>query len=611
MKETIIELIRIIVVALSSILSWLKIWEYYLGNDFTTLLIVLIGGYPVFREAYRALRVKQITMEVAMTIGVSASLLVGEYTAASIIILFTLSAEFIEEQTLERGRKAIEALTSIAPKKALVKLNGEEKEVDVKELKIGDTVVVKPGNKIPVDGIIKSGEASVNQAPITGESIPVDKHTGEEVFAGTVTQSGVIEVEVKKLGEDTTFGRIVKLVEESEAFKAPIQRFADRFASRFVPLVLLASLTDYLITRNATTAISIMVVACPCAISVAMPLAVIASVGKAARKGIIIKGGAHLEELSKVDTVVFDKTGTLTLGELRVVNAHGFLDHSEEEVIQLGAVSESHSEHPLGRAITKKAREKGIEVPLHESCEIIAGKGVVCHYLGSDILLGNRELLYGRGVKVTEEMEHYMVEREIIGETPMLLAHDGHACGVISVSDVIREDAAEGLNQLRSLGVKRFIMLTGDNPRTARMVADKLQIEEVYAEMLPQDKVAKVRELVKGGSRVLMVGDGVNDAPALAEANVGVAMGVAGSDIALETADVALMTDNFLNIAESIKLSRRALGIARQNIYGSFFFNVVGLSLASLGFLTPFMAAVAHVLPDVVLFVNSSRLVIE
>jgi len=610
-KDKAVDTLRIIFVATSTILSWLRAWHPYFSNDLPSLIAVIIGGYPIFREAYHALRSKSITMEVAMTIGIASSLLIGEYTTATVIVLFTLTSELIEEMTLEKGRKAIEALTKISPKKALVRRNGEEREVEIDELRVGDIVIVKPGEKIPVDGVVVAGEATVNQAPITGESMPVEKEVGSEVFAGVITQDGVLEVEAGRIGEDTTFGRIVRLVEEAEASKAPVQRFADRFASRFVPLALVAAFTVFLITGSSSSAIAVTVVACPCAIAVAVPLAVIASIGKAARKGIIVKGGVYLEELSRVDTVVLDKTGTLTLGSPRVVGVKGFRDHSEEEIVRLAAIVESHSEHPIARAVASKAKEYGLEVPAHEECQIISGKGVVCRYGDGTVLMGNRELLRGRGVEVPEVFEEYMRAREGRGETPMLIAHDDCACGVLSVADTLREDAVEGLNDLRILGVKRFIMMTGDNPRTAKLIADQVGIEEVMAEMLPEDKVAKVKELVKEGSKVLMVGDGVNDAPALAEANVGVAMGVVGSDIAMEAADVAVMTDNFRNVAEAVRIGRRALEVARQNIYGSLIFNMIGLSLASFGLLSPLMAAVAHVLPDVILFLNSSRIIVE
>lgn len=606
-----VDLLRILYVGITIFISWLGIWRNFLVYDFPAIIAILGGGYPIFKEAYRALKSRDVTMEVAMSIGMVASLAVGEFLAAVIIAFFTLIAEFLDEFTMDKSRAAIEELVNISPKKARLKGNNGEVEVGIEKVRLGDVVIVKPGEKIPVDGRVMAGRAAVNQAPITGESMPVEKSVGSEVFAGTINQKGFLEIEVTRVGEETTLGRIITLVEEAEASKAPIQRFADRFASRFVPLVLLISSIVFLATRNIVSSIAVIVVACPCAVALATPLAVVASIGSAARKGIIIKGGVYLEELSRVDTIVLDKTGTLTLGVPEVTDVKGFDGHGAEEIITLAAVAERHSEHPLAQAIAEKAEEHGMNVPEHKDCQIIPGKGVVCYYEDKTIIMGNREILHDNQITISAEVEKYMDEKENLGETAMLIAHDSHVCGVICVADIIRRDAVESINELRSIGIKRFIMLTGDNPRTAKAVATRVGINEVFSEMLPQEKVAKVRGLVKEGRRVLMVGDGVNDAPALAEASVGIAMGVAGTDAAIEAADVALMTDSFRNIAESIKIGRRAFGTIRQNLLASTLFNIVGVSLASLGVLNPLMAAVAHVIPDLILFINSSKLILK
>jgi len=608
LDDKIKDLIRIASVGLIILGSLLGVWSHDFPFSLLALLTIVAGGYPIFKEVYYALKSKSVTMEVAMAVGIVASLVVGEYFATMVIVFFTLSAEFIEEFTVDKSRKAIEELVAFSPRKAFVKKNGEEVEVEIDSIEKADVVVIRPGERIPVDGKVVKGNAMVNQAPLTGESIPVEKKIGSEVFAGTINQSGFLEVETTKVGGDTTLGKIIKLVEEAEASKASVQRFADRFASRFVPLVLFIAAIVVLVTHNVMSAVSVIVVACPCAVAMATPLAVVASVGRAARKGIIVKGGLYLEELSRINTVVLDKTGTLTLGEPQVTDIKGFDKHDDREIITLAAIAELHSEHHLAKAVARKASEYDLKVPEHSACQIIPGKGVVCDYEDKTIIMGNRDLVLDKGLEIPRAVEYYMIERENEGKTPIIIAHDNHVCGVICFADVVRRETIEGLEELKRMGISDFIMLTGDNRRVAKTIAKQLGIDEVMAEMLPQEKAKKVRELVKQGKKVLMVGDGVNDAAALAEASVGVAMGAAGTDVAIEAADIVLMTDAFRNIGEAMKIAKRTFAVIKQNISASIVFNVIGITLASLGMLTPVMAAVAHALPDVILFLNSSRL---
>lgn len=575
------------------------------------LLAVLVGGFPVFREALDDAREGRIHMEAAMALGMLASAAIGELLAAVVIAFFTLIAELMDGLTYEKGREAIAGLVGLYPRSATRKTGtGEEEEIALEDIKSGDLILVKSGQRIPIDGVIEAGEASIDESAVTGESLPADKAHGDEVFAGTINKVGTVEVRAKRVGRDTTLGRIIALVEEAEASKAPVQRFADGFAAKFVPAVLGISLSVFILTGNPRAAIAVVVVACPCAIAMATPLAVVASVGRAARKGIIIKGGTHLEELSKVDAVVLDKTGTLTMGELAVTGFVGFGEYSNEEVLAAAAMVEKHSEHPLGRAIIRKARELNLEIPEHASCAILAGRGIVCQVDGSQVIMGNRKLMSEKGVTITRGVESYLREQEAAGKTPVLLAGDGMVRGVVSVADRVRADAALAVGELRNLGMREILILTGDNPRTAGEIARQVGIPEldVMAEMMPEQKVAKVRELMDGKYRVMMVGDGINDAPALAQADIGVAMGTAGVDAALEAADVALMTSDFRNLPEAVRIGRRAFAIIRQNITVSVLFNAVGISLAAAGMLSPLMAAVAHVVPDFFLFLNSSRL---
>ncbi len=575
------------------------------------ILAVLVGGFPVFREAIDDARDGRIHMESAMALGMFASVAIGELLAAVVIAFFTLIAEMMDSLTYEKGRGAIAELVKLYPRSATRKTKtGEEEEIQIGDIRPGDLIIVKPGQRIPIDGVIESGEASIDESPVTGESLPIDKALGDDVFAGSINTLGAVEVRVGKVGRDTTLGKIIALVEEAEASKAPVQRFADRFASKFVPTILGIAFLVFLFTGNPRAAIAVIVVACPCAISMATPLAVVASVGRAARKGIIIKGGTHLEELSKVDAVVLDKTGTLTMGELAVTDFVGFGEYSDEDALSTAAMVEKHSEHPFGRAIMRKALELNLEIPEHVSCTIIAGRGIICQQDGKQVIMGNRKLMSERKVTITAGVESYLREQEAAGKTPVLLAGHGMVWGVVSVADRVRSDAALAVKELRDLGMREIMILTGDNPRTAAEIARQVGIPEndVMAEMMPEQKVSKVKELMDADYRVMMVGDGINDAPALAQADIGVAMGAAGVDAALEAADVALMTSDFRNLPEAVKIGRRAFAIIRQNITVSIIFNVIGITLAATGILSPLMAAVAHVVPDFFLFINSSRL---
>jgi heavy metal translocating P-type ATPase len=603
--KDVLRLTAVGLVILVTVLGW---WHSPFPLDPLAALTIAVAGLPIFTDAYAALRSRAITMEVAMTIGIAASFAAGEPLASLIVVFFTLASEAIEERTVDRSRRAIEDLVALAPRTARVKRGNAIVEVAIEALATGDVVVIRPGERIPVDGSVVAGAAVVNQAPITGEAAPVEKGVGQTVFAGTVNQRGVLEVEALTVGEDTTLGRIITLVEEAEASKAPVQRFADRFAARFVPLVLLLAALVVLLSQNITSAVAVIVVACPCAVAIATPLAVVASVGKAAKGGVIIKGGAYLEALSRVTTVVVDKTGTLTLGEPQVTDVTGFDGHSDREIITLAAIAEQHSEHHLADAVARKAVEYDVTVPPHHSCHILAGKGVICEYAETTILMGNRELMADHALAVPPAVEAYLKAREEEGKTTMIVAHDRHVCGVISVADVVRRETREGLKALQRLGIHDVIMMTGDTARAAKAIAEQVGVDAVMAEMLPEDKVKAVRGLVQQGKTVLMVGDGVNDAPALAEASVGVAMGVAGSDVAIEAADVVLMTDDFRDLAHAIQIGRRAVTNIQENIGASVLFNLLGITLAALGVLSPITAAAVHALPDVILFLNASRL---
>lgn len=573
------------------------------------LIAVVIGGYPIFKSAFLGLRARSINVDLLMTIGIVAAVSIGEYVSAALLVLFILIAHFLEGFTTDRARAAIRELIALAPKRARVLREGREIEVRAEELNPGDIVIVRPGENIPADGLVIGGHSSVNQAPITGESIPVEKGPGDEVFAATLNELGSLKVKVTRVGADTTLGKIIRLVEEAEGNKAPVQRFADRFTTYFLPVVIIVAVLTYVLSGNIVATIAVLVVACPCAVALATPLAVVASVGSAARRGLLIKGGLYLEALAKVDTVLMDKTGTLTFGKPEVTDVivgNPSLE-SEEALLSLAAAVERYSEHPLATAILAEAKRRRLSLPEPDQFTAVPGQGISARLRGREVLLGNRELMATHSIAIPPGLEERAMALERAGKTVVFLAQDRDLLGIIAVADVIREEVPRAIAELKKLGIEHLLLLTGDNERTAAAVAAQLGVD-YRAELLPQDKIAIVRELQAKGHRVAMIGDGINDAPALTQADVGIAMGVAGTDVALEAADVALMGDDWQRIPEAIQIGRRAFRTIQQNIAFGVLFNVVGIGLASVGILSPVLAAAAESLPDVAVFLNSSRL---
>lgn len=569
---------------------------------------ILLGGFPIFKSAFLGLRAKQINADLLMSVAIAGATVLGEFMSAALIVFFMSIAHFLEQFTTEKSRAAIREMIVLAPKTARINRNGTEIEIPIDQLHAHDIVIVRPGERLPADGIVIEGASTVDQSPITGESMPVEKHAGDQVFAGSVNQRGALQISVTRIGSESLLGKIVRLVEEAEAAKAPVQRFADRYSALYLPIVIGVSLVTYLVTRNPTHAIAVLVVACPCAIALATPLAIVASVGRAARQGILIKGGLYLEALAKVDTLVMDKTGTLTLGRPQVTDVEiSDLRFQVSDLVRLAASAEKFSEHPLASAILDEAQARRIEISSPAKFEALGGQGVVARINGNEITVGNRSLMEARGITIDPQVVARAIELEKDGKTVMLVSANHHVAGLIAVADVVRAQVPNALKRIRALGIKRLILLTGDNTRVASVLAQQLGVE-YRAEMLPQDKIDFVRDLQKCGHRVAMIGDGINDAPALAQADVGIAMGVAGTDVAMEAARIALMTDDWEQIPAAIALARRAFRTIQQNIAFGLLFNVTGLALASLGILTPAMAAAAQSLPDVAVFVNSSRL---
>lgn len=569
-------------------------------------LAIVIGGWPVFRGVLRAALRLQITSHTLMTAGMLASIAIGQWTTAALIVFFMRFGEWLEQLTTERNRQALKQLVALRPATARIVRNGQEVEVPVAEVAVAEVVLVRPGERIPVDGEVLEGQAPVDQAPITGESVPVDKGPGDTVFAATIAQAGFLKVRATATTNDTTFARIVRLVEAAESQKTPVQRFADRFSTYYLPIVLLIGIGTLLVTGQVVNAVAVLVVACACAITIATPVVVLASVGTAARHGLLIKGGIALEQLARVDTLVMDKTGTLTLGKPRLTDVVPLNGVAERDLLQAVAALEGRSEHPLAKAIVRAATERGIAALEPDTFDSLPGRGLFGTIGGHEWAIGNRRLLADRGIALqpVEEARARVLERA--GKTAFFVTHDGGSVGLLGVADVIRPEVKRALQELRQLGIKRRLLLTGDNERVAAAIASELGLE-YRAELLPEDKIAAVKALQAEGAVVMMVGDGVNDAPALAQADVGVAMG-AGSGVALEAADVALLRNDWSMVPQAIRISRRGARTIRQNLAFTAIYNIAGLTLAAVGILPPVWAAAAQSIPDVAIMLNSARL---
>ncbi len=581
------------------------------------LAAIILSGPPIFKKGLLAIRNRNLDMNFLMSVAVIGAIAIDELIeGAAVMFLFSL-ANLLESYTISKARKAIESLMDLSPKQATVKRDGVETRTPIEEIRIGEIVFVKPGEGIPVDGRIVSGTSNVDQSPITGESIPVPKTVGNHVYAGTINKQGFLEIMVEKEAEDSTLSRILHMVEEAQVQKAPAQRAIDRFSRIYTPLVVLAAVITAVLPPLAFAqpfdvwfyrALVLLVVACPCALVISTPISIISGLTSAARQGILIKGGAFLELTGKLDAIAFDKTGTVTHGRPEVTGIHRFDGGiSERDLLQILANLEFRSEHPLAEAILKKAVFEGIVPEEPEDFISLPGEGIRGTVSGRTFFAGSHRLIEQSGL-CSDHIHNDLLDLEKEGKTVIFIGSEGILIGAVTLEDQIRQGLVETLEELRENGIQRLVMLTGDNKETARGIAGRIGIDGYRAEQLPQDKVSAIEELKANHELVAMVGDGINDAPALASASVGIAMGVIGSDAALETADIALMSDDLSKLPVILRLGKRTLRIIRQNIGFALITKVVFLTLAPLGYVNLWMAVAADMGASLLVIFNGLRL---
>ncbi len=605
---------RLIVLTIISgvflLISWSGILKGILPFD-VALVSVVISGTPILIEAGKGLVTKfDLKANVLVSIALIASVAIGEYFAAGEIAVIMMIGEILEDRTVRKAHESVKKLIQLTPQVARVKTPNGEKEVQVSELEIGNIILVKPGESIPVDGIIVSGNTSVDQSILTGESMPVDKKPGDEVFIGTLNQLGAIEINATRVGEDTSLAELIRLIKESESRKAPVVRLTDRVATIIVPIAVIASLVTYFVTHDIIRLVTILVVFCPCALVLATPTAIMAGIGNASRKGILIKSGEALENVGRVQTVAFDKTGTITYGKPEVIDVISFHeDYFPEEILQLAAVAEKFSEHPLGQAVYCKAKKESLQILDPHEFKVDLGQGVEAQIGNERVMVGNQKLMDKHQVQVKQHHNAIIRDYENQGKTVLLVAIRNSILGIITVADTIKEKSKETVKELKEMGIKEVFLLTGDNEVTASSIAREIGADNVYSQQLPGDKVRVIEERITNGEKVCMIGDGINDAPALARSNVGVAMGALGSDVAIESADVALMSDDLSKIPELINLSRKVRGTINVNIVVPILINFTAILLAGFGIIGPVAGALIHNMGSVLVVANSSRLI--
>ncbi|MCC6856528.1 MAG: cadmium-translocating P-type ATPase [Microbacteriaceae bacterium] len=591
------DLVRTIFVAGCAIAVALGLTRPWPAVPVLAVIGLIVGCWPILVEAWEDVRHRRMSMELSMLIAIVAAAAIGEWVTSLVITAFVLAAEILEDLSMDRGRDALTDLMAFLPETVQVRDGAEVVSVPLAQVEQGQTVIVAPGGRIPVDGVVITGQSTADQSRITGESLPVDVAAGSEVFAGSINQTGAVEVRAEQVGADSSYGRIVEAVRQAQSSEPPVQRLADRLAAWLVYLALGGAVITFLITRDLTATISVVVVAGACGIAAGTPLAVLAAIARIARSGAFVKDGAHLEALSAVDTVVFDKTGTLTTGTPAVVDIRTADGTTADELLVLVAAAESYSEHPLGQAIVAHARAQRLPVGPSEAFSYEPGRGVTATVAGKVVAAGNRPLIPGAPEKIDDQGI----------ATAVHVGVDGVYAGTILLADVIRDTARQAVAELHRRGL-RTLMITGDQEATARAVAAELGIDDVRAGLLPDEKLAAIDAERAAGHRLAMVGDGVNDAPALARADVGIAMG-SGTDIARESADVVLISSDLDDLVRTVHVARRARRIVMVNFIGTIVIDLAGMVLAAFGFLSPVVAAFIHVGSETAFILNSARLI--
>ncbi|MDR0797921.1 MAG: cation-translocating P-type ATPase [Nitrososphaerota archaeon] len=581
----------------SSIAFWFQISS--------AVLALLTIGY----SAIGSLRERVFSMDMLATIAIIASIVSGEYFPATIVAFMLLGGEILEDYAQHRSTRAIHRLIDEQPQVATVFRNDQEVQVKPNELRVGETIIVRPGAKIPADGVIQKGHACINQASVTGESVPVESSEGTKVFSGTIIQQGAIYVTVTAVGKESTYGKIIEQVKDANEKKAPIERVVDKYAKYFMPSILVLGVIVFALTQDILRMAAVFIIACPCALILATPAAIVTSMGNAARMGILIRNGETLEKTSKIDVLVMDKTGTITKGQLEVADIQSFnqqYDHTK--VLQLAAEAEKLSEHPFAKAIIAEALKRDLNIAHPENFEQHIGLGVCINSSdGTRIIVGNSRLMQKYDVQITPEAQKYMLKQDMHA-TVVFVAKQQVLFGAISLSDKPRENVKNVLAQVKVNGVKQIVMLTGDNRNVANTVAEACGVDKIISELMPADKVSKIENFKTQGLTVAMVGDGINDAPALAQADVGIAMGLSGTEIAIETAGAVLLSDDLSKLSQLLKIGKTTMSIIKQNIIFAIAVNIVGIALSSQGLISPLFAAIIHESNAVIVMANSLRL---
>lgn len=570
--------------------------------DYSFLISAVVGGYPVIKIAVtNILRDFDLTAGVMASVAIIAALIVGEYAAMALVAFMFVIGEALEDFTKERADQALKELESLVPEIVTIRMDGEDRNVPIDQVRMGDITLVRPGGRIPVDGIVIEGNASVDQSSITGESMPIDRTSGEKVYAGTLVSSGALSIEVESVGETTTLGKMIQLVEEAQSQQAPVQRVANRYANFFAPVAIVLAGITWIITGEILRGVTMLVAICPCSLVLATPTAIVAAIGNTARNGVLVKHGPAMEQVGKVDVVAFDKTGTVTFGEPMVTIIKPTESYTEEELLMLAASAERSSEHPLARAIVREASNRKITLQVPDDFESVIGHGITAVINGKKVVVGEKML----------ELQNINSEHADSnkGDTVIPIAVDGKYAGYISVADTIRPESVKAVENLRKLGITKTLLITGDSKSVGEKIGKELGVSEIHSEVLPERKLEIIRELQSQGHSVAFIGDGVNDAPALAAADVGIAMGSIGTAVAMETADIVLLTDEIKQVPYLIELSQATMANIRTNIAVSMTIVLATVGASALGYFGPVIGAVMHEVAAVPVIANAATLI--